>query len=75
MDIFFHAFYNYFDKTLKSAGVNPENLKRRGWPTKKILGVIWSKKAEIMLATISFSRITSISISKFCPFLHVTKAS
>ena len=42
-----------------------------GWLAKKILGFRWSKKAEIMLETISFWQNISISIFKFSPFLLI----
>ena len=45
-----------------------------GWPKKKILDFWWSKKAEIMLETISFWEDISISIFKFSPFLYTMKA-
>ena len=45
-----------------------------GWPTKKILGFRWSKKAKITLETISFWQNISISIFKFSPFLYTMKA-
>ena len=45
-----------------------------GWPTKKILGFRWSKKAKITLKTISFWQNISISLFKFSPFLYAMKA-
>ena len=45
-----------------------------GWPTKKILGFRWSKKAKTMLETISFWQNISISIFKFSIFLYTVKA-
>ena len=45
-----------------------------GWPEKKILGFRWSKKAKIMLETISFWQNISLSIFKFSPFLYTMKA-
>ena len=42
-----------------------------GWPTNKILGFRWSKKAKITLETKSFWRNISISIFKFSPFLSM----
>ena len=45
-----------------------------GWPTKKMLGLRWSKKAKITLETISFWENVSISIFKFSPFLYIMKA-
>ena len=38
-----------------------------GWPGKKILGLRWSKKAEVTLETISFGK---IFLSVFSNFLH-----
>ena len=49
-------------------------IGRHGWPAKKTLGVRWSKKAKIMLQTISFLQNISISIFKFSPFLYTMKA-
>ena len=63
-------------KTLKifKAGADPEILKRgalyvghHGWPTKKILGFRWSKKAKITLETKAFGE-TFLSV--FSNFLH-----
>ena len=45
-----------------------------GWPTKKMLGFRWSKKAKITLETISFWQIIFISIFRFSPFLYTMKA-
>ena len=45
-----------------------------GWPTKKILGFWWSKKAEITLETISFWQNISINIFRFSQFLYAMKA-
>ena len=45
-----------------------------GWPTKKILGFRWSKKAKTTLETISFWQNISVSIFKFSPFLYAMKA-
>ena len=45
-----------------------------GWPTKKILGFRWSKKAKITLEIISFWQNISISIFKFSLFLCAIKA-
>ena len=42
-----------------------------GWPTKKILGFRWSKKAEVTLETISFWQNISISNFKFSSFLSI----
>ena len=39
------------------------------WSTKKILGFSWSKKAKIMLETISFWQNISVSIFKFSPLI------
>ena len=46
---------------ITARGADTEILKRgalyvghHGWPTKKILGFRWSKKAKITLETISF---------------------
>ena len=57
------------------AGADPEILKKgalkvghHGWPTKKILGFRWSKKAKINWQYIS------ISIFKFSPFLCTIEA-
>ena len=57
-------------------GADPEIFKREalyvghhGWPAKKILGLRWSKKAEITLETIGFWQNISTSIFKFSPFL------
>ena len=44
------------------------------WLTKKILDFWWSKKAKILLETISFWRNISITIFKFFPFLYTMKA-
>ena len=40
------------------------------WPTKKILGLRWSKKAKIMIEAIDFWKNISISIIKFSLFLY-----
>ena len=45
-----------------------------GWPTSKILGFRWSKKAKITLETMCFWQNISISIFKFSPFLYTMKA-
>ena len=55
----------------REVAVNDGN---HGWPTKKILGFRWSKKAKITLETISFWQNISISIFKFSPFLYTMKA-
>ena len=47
------------------------SVDHHGWPTKKILGFRWSKKAEVTLETISFGQNISISILKFSPFLSI----
>ena len=44
-----------------------------GWPTKKILGFRWFKKAKITLETIVFWRNIYNSIFKFSPFLYAMK--
>ena len=44
-----------------------------GWPTKKILGFRWSKKAKITLENVTSWRNTSIIIFKFFPFLYTMK--
>ena len=56
------------------SGADPEILKRRalyvdhhGWPTKKILGFRWSKKAKITLETKAFGE-TFLGV--FSNFLH-----
>ena len=68
---------------LQVSGSGSKDIEKRGhgdrqghhsWSTKKILGFRWSKKDKITLETISFWRITSISIFKLCPFLHIIKA-
>ena len=43
------------------------------WPTKKILGFRWSKKAKIPLETISFWWNISISTFSFSLFLYIMK--
>ena len=45
-----------------------------GWPTKKILGFRWSKKAKITLESIRFWQNISINNFKFSPFLYAMKA-
>ena len=50
------------------------NVGYHAWPTKKILDFRWSEKAKITLETISFWRIISTSILKFCPFFLIIKA-
>ena len=65
------------------SGVDPEILKRvsgggggelhighHGWLAKKKLGFRWSKKAKIILETISFWQNISISIFKFSKFTN-----
>ena len=66
---------------LNWSGADPEILKRgalyvshHGWPTKKVLGFRWPKKAKITLETISFWQNIYISILKFSPFLYSMKA-
>ena len=49
-------------------------IGQHGWPTKKILGFRWSKKAKIMLETICFWKNISISIFKLSPLLYTMKA-
>ena len=46
-----------------------------GWPTKKILGFKWSKKAKITLETLSFWQNISISVFKFSPSLYTKLVS
>ena len=46
-----------------------------GWPTKKILVFRWSKKAKIILETITSRRNISISIFKFSPMRKETQKS
>ena len=55
-----------------NAGADPEILKRgvlyvghHGWPTKKILGFKWSKKAKIMLETKAFGETFLSAFSNF----------
>ena len=55
-------------------GADPEILKRgelyvghHGWPSKKILGFRWSKKAKITLET---KALGGIFLSVFSNFLH-----
>ena len=65
----------------ENSGADPEILKRWGggslyvghhsWPVKKILGLRWSKKAEITLETIRFWQNIYISIFKFSQFLSI----
>ena len=66
----------YFE--LHLAGADPEISKRGGapcWPPwlagEEILGLRWSRKAELTLETISFEQIISIGIFKFSPFLSI----
>ena len=47
---------------------------QHGWQAKKILVFRWSKKAKIMLETISFWQNIYFSIFKFSPFLYTMKA-
>ena len=64
-----------------NSGVDLEILRgggtlcdHHGWPTKKTLGLRWSKKAKTTLETISFWQNISIGIFKFSPFLYTMKA-
>ena len=50
------------------------SVGNHGWPTKKTLGFRWSKKAKIMVETISFWQNISISIFNFFSFLYAMKA-
>ena len=50
------------------------SVGHHGWPTKKILGFRWSKKAKIILETVSFWSNISISIFKFSPFFYTMKS-
>ena len=54
----------------KRGGGHPMS-SHHGWPTKKILGIRWSKKAEVTLETISFWQNISIGIFKFSLFLSI----
>ena len=66
----------------KNAGVDPEIFKRGamfyishdGWITKKILPLTLSKKARIMLETISLSAKYFVSILNVSSFLYPMKA-
>ena len=66
--------YRNYLKRYTLPGADAEILKRgvlyvghHGWPTKKILGFKWSKKAKIMLETKAFGE-TFLSV--FSNFLH-----
>ena len=73
-------FLKLFTRLTKGdTGADPEILKRgwgwgalyvghHGWPTKKVLGFRWSKKAKITLETIAFGE---IFLSPFSSFLHL----
>ena len=56
---------------------NPQTsflVQCHGWPTKKILGFRWFKKAKTRLETISFWWNFSINVLKFSRFLYTLKA-
>ena len=84
--LFIYSFiYWYYLKSIKILHSIQKRIQRfwkgmalyvghHGWPTKKILGFRWCKKIKTTLETLSFWQNIYISIFKFYPFLHITKA-